>query len=118
MPMFMSHQQAKALGLRYYRDGWACNRGHYAERYTSSGSCVVCLAMTGKARYTPRPRRITPPTALQIAWAAARSEGVGRFYTGKPCRNGHVVARLTSDGECSECKRLERAKRRGIQGRL
>lgn len=40
----------------------------------------------------------------------ARRQGLVRFYTGAPCRRGHVVERLTRSGICVECNR-ERALR-------
>lgn len=27
-----------------------------------------------------------------------------RYFTGKPCRNGHIAERYTSDGRCVQCK--------------
>lgn len=27
-----------------------------------------------------------------------------RYFTGKPCRNGHIAERYTNDGRCVECK--------------
>lgn len=39
---------------------------------------------------------------------AARVLGMAKFFTGKPCRNGHVELRLTSTGDCRECVRLRR----------
>lgn len=33
----------------------------------------------------------------------AREQGVKYFFTGKPCKRGHVVARYTSNGTCSAC---------------
>lgn len=29
------------------------------------------------------------------------------FFTGVPCKHGHVVHRFTSDGTCTECRRLK-----------
>lgn len=37
--------------------------------------------------------------------AEARSVSKGRFFTGKPCRNGHVSERRVSDGKCLACDR-------------
>jgi hypothetical protein len=41
-----------------------------------------------------------------ITRAEAKARGLKRYFTGKPCRNkGHVAERLTSNGNCMECKR-------------
>ena len=31
-------------------------------------------------------------------------QGNKRYFTGKPCKNGHIADRLTSNRECVECK--------------
>jgi hypothetical protein len=36
--------------------------------------------------------------------AEAKSFGLTRYFTGKPCKHGHVCERYTSDGICVECK--------------
>jgi hypothetical protein len=36
----------------------------------------------------------------------AKKLGLLRYFTGKPCRYGHVYERLTSTGRCCECNRL------------
>ena len=35
----------------------------------------------------------------------AIENGDTRYFTGKPCKNGHVVERTTSNRECVECKK-------------
>jgi hypothetical protein len=35
----------------------------------------------------------------------AAQQGLSRYYTGKPCKHGHVAERQTSKGECIACKR-------------
>lgn len=44
--------------------------------------------------------------------AIARAKGETRYFTGLPCRHGHVAERLTSSGECSECFTKRDKKRR------
>lgn len=34
----------------------------------------------------------------------AKEKGLKRFYTGEPCKNGHLVERQISDGRCIECR--------------
>lgn len=36
----------------------------------------------------------------------ARTEGLARYYTGKPCKRGHYAERVMSSGVCIECQRL------------
>lgn len=37
----------------------------------------------------------------------ARVAGIKQYFTGEPCKNGHVVPRQTSNGKCTECRRIE-----------
>jgi len=44
----------------------------------------------------------------------ARAAGLKQYFTGKPCRKGHIAYRLTINGQCIECakfyKKLDREK--------
>lgn len=42
----------------------------------------------------------------------ALASGAPRFWTGEPCRNGHIDWRLTSNGTCLQCATLSRERRR------
>ena len=58
-----------------------------------------------------------------VARAAALAAGVARYYTGKPCKNGHTAERNTLAGSCVQCVsenhqrevRLFRRARRALQ---
>lgn len=41
----------------------------------------------------------------------AKACGAKRYFTGEPCPHGHLAARLTCDGGCCECKRLNAIER-------
>ncbi|QJB21871.1 endonuclease VII [Xanthomonas phage FoX2] len=43
-----------------------------------------------------------------ISRAEAKAQGLKRYFTGKPCKRGHVVERLVS-GDCVECIRARTA---------
>lgn len=45
-----------------------------------------------------------------VSRAEARAAGARRYFTGKPCRNGHVAERLSSNGTCLECERTRESK--------
>lgn len=40
----------------------------------------------------------------------AKSLGMKRYFTGKPCKHGHVCERLISSGDCIECKKISKKK--------
>jgi len=48
-----------------------------------------------------------------IARDHARANGFPRYFTGKPCKHGHVVERITANGTCVTCYNatLERYRR-------
>ena len=33
----------------------------------------------------------------------AQAQGLIRYFTGKPCKNGHIAERITSNGTCLQC---------------
>lgn len=49
--------------------------------------------------------------------ADARNSGAVTYFTGRPCKHGHVAARRTKDGRCRGCERAagrsETARRAG-----
>jgi len=42
-----------------------------------------------------------------ISRQEAKSRGLTRYFTGKPCKHGHVVERLVGNSGCIECKRIK-----------
>ena len=45
-----------------------------------------------------------------ISRKEAKEQGLKHYYTGKSCKHGHIEPRLTSNGLCKECKRLQTAR--------
>lgn len=59
-----------------------------------------------------------------IAWSDARRLGMLRYFTGVPCKHGHVAERFVGNSECVECmnaryrnggKERERQRREGAK---
>jgi regulator of replication initiation timing len=46
------------------------------------------------------------------ARAQAKLNGEAHYFTGEPCKHGHVARRKTADGRCMECARLLQARLR------
>lgn len=44
----------------------------------------------------------------------AIAAGVGQYFTGKPCRKGHLANRYTQSGTCAACVAIATSKSRGI----
>lgn len=41
----------------------------------------------------------------------AKDRGLKRYFTGKPCKHGHIAERHTVDGACTECSKSKNKKR-------
>lgn len=48
-----------------------------------------------------------------VSKAAARSAGAKKYFTGKPCKNGHVSERWVSCGSCVGCQAITKVKIKG-----
>ena len=42
-----------------------------------------------------------------ISWTEAKKKGLTRYYTGRPCKHGHLVERRVQDRHCVMCTRLQ-----------
>jgi hypothetical protein len=49
---------------------------------------------------------------LPVSMSDARRLGLPMYYTGRPCKSGHVAPRYVRSGSCSECHRVATAKHR------
>jgi 5-methylcytosine-specific restriction endonuclease McrA len=47
-----------------------------------------------------------PYSGAVVTRAEAKAAGLPRYFTGKPCKNGHLVQRVTADGACPACRSL------------
>jgi hypothetical protein len=51
-------------------------------------------------------------SALPPSRDEVRKLGIDRFFTGRPCKHGHVAPRYVSTTQCSQCQ-LEHARKAG-----
>lgn len=114
----ITRKDAKTAGLTKYFTGKPCSHGHVSQRNTASGMCCQCASEQAKAKRRARglkgPHR--PDNYRQrIAEAAAglsRSVFTPAYFTGKPCRHGHIAWRAGKHGVCVACrKERQEAKR-------
>lgn len=94
----ITQAEALAAGLKRYFTGRPCLRGHNAERYTAGAKCCACQV----ERNVGRPRRPKRPSPRAEALAA----GLKRYFTGKPCKRGHLSERTVCDNQCLECHKI------------
>lgn len=45
-----------------------------------------------------------------ITKAEAKEQGLKTYFTGEPCRNGHIAKRFCCNGQCDECGKASREK--------
>src|SRR5579872_2342906 len=48
-----------------------------------------------------------PQTRPIVTRAQARADGLTHYFTGKPCKSGHVAERYLSNGSCVDCERIK-----------
>lgn len=44
-----------------------------------------------------------------ISWTEAKMQGAKQYFTGHPCKHGHIAKRDVSDRSCYECKLIKAA---------
>ena len=120
----ITRTEAREAGLTLYFTGKPCVKaGHVSERYVSSANCKQCSLDCQDDRWTKKMggvslRRSDTPESVRertgrplVTKAQAKAAGLQRFFTGRPCANGHICERFLS-GTCIDChaERWERKK--------
>lgn len=84
--------------------------GRWSRRFCSKN----CVVVAGERRRGVRPmaeyreHRLSLPPATPCT--KARALGLKVYFTGKPCKNGHLSERWVNNGCCVECKREQVAR--------
>jgi hypothetical protein len=117
-----SKGEAIAEGGRYHFSGRLCKHGHLCPRLLD-GKCVECRRQTDRDYY----RRLSAKKRGQAEWQDSRVQnmldlnaliesglptsrqeamksGSKYYFTGDPCRNGHLSPTYTR-GNCIQCSR-------------
>ncbi len=118
MPELISREDAKQQGLKFYFAGKPCIRQHLSERYTSNNYCLACCKAKDKQHITNRSikrrnKRVEEsegyaklfPDKQILSLKEARNLGLTRYFTGKPCKRGHVADRYVqiNGSTCTIC---------------
>ena len=105
----ISREEARYRGLKRFFTGTACKHGHIAYRFTINGSCCECGRISS-ANDRMMIRKITASSSAKASCGAvidrrsAAERGLTRYFTGRPCKNGHIAERMVSTMSCVECK--------------
>lgn len=113
--------EANALGLKRYFDGIACPSGHISEKLVVNYTCIKCLHE--KYFSKRRIKRKANVAARELARAkdagghhlpysrkTAKEAGLKRYFTGRPCPNGHIAERYVNGTTCVICAKLRKPK--------
>ncbi len=117
-----SKDEAIAEGGRYYFSGSFCRYGHLCPRRLD-GHCLECSRKIDRDRYRRRSakkrgqaewqdgrvqRMIDLDALIESGLPTSRQEakksGSTYYFTGNPCRNGHLSPRYRI-GQCIQCSR-------------
>jgi len=108
----ITRKEAKARGLPRYFTGEPCKHGHVAERQTSSNGCFGCVRERNKKptkrraeayrEYCRKFQEANPHMPQIISKVEAKARGLDRYFTAKPCKNGHIAERNIG-GVCITC---------------
>ena len=134
----ISRAEAKACGLIRFFTGVPCKHGHTCERFVSSKGCLICNRLRGRKpensgrsrayhfknrdtilpkmrererrrSFAKNPDRCTRNRTAREAKATAKKLGLSQYFTGIPCKHGHISPRFVSNNQCTEClKQWER----------
>lgn len=105
--MSVSPDIADIIIARYQRD--LVGIEDIAREFRKTGATVrrvlvdggVKIRARGHRAYSDRLRASSPRGVAIVS-------GATRYFTGIPCRHGHVAERSTVNGQCTECARLKR----------
>jgi hypothetical protein len=108
----VTRTEARTAKSKHFFLGCPCPHGHIALRRLCDGKCTKCTNqyLDGWRKRNPDYRkRPTPPISIHydgpvISRADAKSIGAGFYFTGEPCRHGHIAQRYTSNQYCLTCK--------------
>lgn len=123
----MPRELAKSLGVSVYFSDSPCSNGHTCPRYSNEGKCIFCCRERDVARKLVKTlaRKKIEDEGLSAEMAeyheaVARGDqrpviskknaeklGLYRYFTGIPCKRGHVEFRYTNNTTCYGCVTTE-----------
>lgn len=85
--------------------GTACINGHIAERLKSGGRCVACLREKSFESYRQKVSSLDLSVdGIILSREDALLKGLPWYFTGTPCKYGHISKRTTVNQRCCACQ--------------
>ena len=100
------------LGLPFYAPQRECKNGHFAPKRIANWACTSCEVTNDRRRKTKlvaeRAEHAPKPAEPErvISRSAAQANGLPRYFTGMPCKRGHISPRLVQNKTCVACDSL------------
>lgn len=116
---FVTLQEAKERGLNRFFTGRPCEHGHISERLVINGACHACVRIRQKRLDLEniekrKQKRLKAKRELEaqlgreiISLSEAKERGLDYYFTGVPCKRGHLVANKVKKPGCTECRKTE-----------
>lgn len=89
----ISREQAQLSRITKYFTGRPCKHGHISERWVSNQVCISCR----------KPLIQSKKAAARDIRSQAFEDNQLFYFTGVPCKHGHISIRRTSNKMCVEC---------------
>jgi 5-methylcytosine-specific restriction endonuclease McrA len=123
----MPRELAKSLGVSVYFSGEPCRKGHSCPRFSNEGKCVFCCRDASAARNLLKSEARNKAESIALADELDRYRkavedgderpiisrknaeklGLYKYFTGVPCKRGHVEFRYTNNTTCYGCVTTE-----------
>lgn len=99
----VTRKQAKERGLKKYFTGKPCKWGHVCERETVWGTCQECMKIKSLTQSIIS-EGIMRKKDVNSLREKCKNLGLKTYFTGNPCKHGHVAERYTSNNHCIACE--------------
>lgn len=113
-----NRQSAIAYGLKRFFTGTPCRWGHVAERYTSSGGCIACIAEAQEAKGEALGRARKMLAYGFLPKGEAIQLGSALYCSGEVLSCGHAGTQLVVDDSCQMCNQGDDKERLDLAAQL
>jgi len=98
----------------FYFTGKPCRNGHIAKRRTSGRNCVECNKQLHAPKRLAREMATRRQSGKREVGVREKAVAAGEttYFTGRPCKNGHITKRYVMNAVCSQCEVERHAKSR------
>ncbi len=96
----ISKQEAKLRGLKTYFTGIPCLKGHIYPRRVQGSVCIKC----DRDKFQKKKLGLKSQRNINaLIKKKAKEKNLKRYFTGIPCKNGHIAERFVSTRLCVIC---------------